>query len=78
VTVEQVEDVQSGSCTRLRVERRADPLRREGHVPPVIVEVQSVEAETLAELQAIAASNVSLAQRILRWQQRRAQGGGPT
>jgi hypothetical protein len=78
VTVEQVEDVQSGSCTRLRVERRADPLRREGHVPPVIVEVQSVEAETLAELQAIAASNVSLAQRILRWQQRRAQGSGPT
>ncbi len=58
---------------QLRVERRADPLRREGHLAPVIAEVEGAEPQAaFAELHAIAASNVSLAQRILRWQMRRA------
>jgi hypothetical protein len=53
----------------LRVERRTDPVRRSGHAPPVIAEAVA-PSETVAfdTLYPIAASNVQLAQRILRWQ----------
>jgi hypothetical protein len=71
VTIEQVEDASTGYRARLRVERRTDPLRRDGHTAPVIAEVEGAEPQqAIAELQAIAASNVSVAQRILRWQMR--------
>ena len=72
VTIEQVH-AGSGAAYRaqLRVERRTDPLRREGHVAPVVAEMEGAEAQAvLAELHAIAESNVSLAQRIVRWQTR--------
>jgi hypothetical protein len=83
VAIEQVDDASSvvesepseaartSYRARLRVERRADPLRREGHLAPVIADVEGVEPQAaFAELHAIAASNVSLAQRIQRWQMR--------
>lgn len=72
VTIEQVDDGGSEYRAYLRVERRADPSRREGHTAPVIAEASCGEPEAaLAELQAIAVSNVSVARGILRWQSRR-------
>lgn len=71
VVIEEVADGSPGYRARLRVERRADLARREGHPPPVIAEVIGARPQdALAELQAIAASNVSVAQHILRWQTR--------
>jgi hypothetical protein len=63
----------SGHSARLWVERRADPVRRSGHVPPVIAQAQGDDAErAVASLQEIAADNVALAQAIRRWQSRSA------
>lgn len=78
VTIEQVE---TGSATlyraQLRVERRTDPLRREGHEAPVIAEVEGMDLDAvLRELHVIAESNVSLAQRLVRWQLRQTPPGG--
>lgn len=54
---------------RLWVERRADPTRRAGHTPPVLVETDALDAElALAQLRSIAADNVAIAQAIRRWQ----------
>jgi hypothetical protein len=73
VEIEQTGDPVAGFCARLRVERRADPQRREGHPPPVIAEAEAADPElALAPLRAIAASNVSVAQRIQRWQMKKA------
>lgn len=56
---------------RLWVERRADPTRRTGHTPPVIAQCTALELEhAMAELRAIAADNVSLAQAMRRWARR--------
>ena len=72
VEIDQTGDAEAGFCARLRVERRADPLRREGHTPPVIAEVEAPEADAaFAALHEIAASNVSVAQGIQRWQLRK-------
>lgn len=71
VEIDQTGDPKAGFSARLRVERRADPHRREGHPPPVIAEAEGADPEVaFAPLHAIAASNVSLAQRIQRWQRR--------
>ena len=71
VTIEQVDGGGAPYRAQLRVERRTDPARREGHAPPVIAEVEGAEPQAVfAELHAIAESNVSLAQRIVRWQTR--------
>ena len=57
---------------RLWVERRGDPGRRSGHIPPVIAEVSGADMhDTVAPLAQIAADNVALAQAIRRWQLRR-------
>jgi hypothetical protein len=54
---------------RLWVERRADPARRAGHAPPVIVEAAGDdESALLARLTAIAGDNVALASAIRQWQ----------
>lgn len=60
----------------LRVERRTDPVRRAGHAAPVIAEAIA-PSETVAfdKLYPIAANNVQLAQRILRWQADRRSDG---
>lgn len=72
VEIDETGDAQAGFSAQLRVERRADPHRREGHPPPVIAEAAGADPEVaFAPLHAIAASNVSLAQRIQRWQLRK-------
>lgn len=54
---------------RLWVERRADGDRRDGHIPPVIVEADGADLESAVEaLRPIAADNVSLASALRRWQ----------
>ena len=71
VEIDESGDAEAGFCARLRVERRADPQRREGHPPPVIAESEGADPEVaFAPLHAIAASNVFVAQRIQRWQMR--------
>lgn len=56
---------------RLWVERRADPARRTGHTPPVIAQCSAPTLEhAMAELRAIAADNVALAQAMRRWARR--------
>ncbi|CAA9304098.1 MAG: hypothetical protein AVDCRST_MAG11-1045 [uncultured Gemmatimonadaceae bacterium] len=69
VEIDQTGDPVAGFCVRLRVERRADPQRRAGHQAPVIATAEGTEpGAAVAELREIAASNVSVAQRIQRWQ----------
>lgn len=69
VIIEQVPDGSGGYRAQLRVERRADPFRRDSQTAPVIAEAAGTEQSTVfEELHAIAANNVSVAQRILRWQ----------
>jgi hypothetical protein len=54
------------------VERRADPVRRSGHRPPIIAEATAPSyASVLQELYQIAADNVSIAKGLLRWQAHR-------
>lgn len=55
----------------LCVERRTDPTRRSGHLPPVVAEVvDASETSAFDQLYPIAANNVQLAQRIRTWQAR--------
>jgi len=63
------------SCrARVCVERRSDPVRREGHTPPVIAEVMAAtHALALAELYGIASDNVAVARGLIHWQARRAR-----
>ena len=57
---------------RVSVERRTDPERRTGHLPPVIAEASGASRTTVFnELYQIAADNVAVASGILRWQARR-------
>jgi hypothetical protein len=54
---------------RLWVERRGDPIRRTGHLPPIIAECEAADASAaLEQLQPIASDNLSLAQAIRSWQ----------
>lgn len=63
-----------GLHARLWVERRSDPMRRAGHLPPIIVECDAADgAEALDLLRPIAADNLSLALAIRRWQATRRQ-----
>jgi hypothetical protein len=60
-----------GHHARLWVERRSDPTRRFGHLPPIIAECNEANADAaLDKLRPIAADNLSLAQEIRRWQTR--------
>jgi hypothetical protein len=59
---------------RLSVERRSDPTRRLGHLPPIIAEVEGTSrAGVFTELFRIAADNVAIARGILLWQAERSQ-----
>ena len=71
-------DGASGQHARLWVERRADPHRRAGHLPPIIAECAAKDAEAaLSELRPIASDNLALAQAIRRWQADRARSDRP-
>jgi hypothetical protein len=59
---------------RISVERRSDPSRRVGHVPPVIAEVEGPSRSSVfSQLYEIASDNVAVARGILRWQSDRRQ-----
>jgi hypothetical protein len=61
---------------RVCVERRTDPDRRLGHVPPIIVTLEGGSpAELFEELYRIAVDNVEIARGILKWQAARRKGG---
>ena len=50
------------------VERRADPHRRDGHVPPVVARAEGGTLQSVfSRLLAIAADNVAVARALLRW-----------
>ena len=50
------------------VERRSDPARRDGHVPPVVASAEGGTRQSVfAQLLAIAADNVAVARALLRW-----------
>ena len=70
-------DAAAAHEVRLLVERRGELARRAGHAPLVVAEEraegEAAYEQTVAELQAIAADNVALAQYIRRWS--RAAGG---
>jgi hypothetical protein len=56
---------------QLAVERRTDPLRRDGHERPIIATAEGPTAEIVYnDLYRIATDNVAVAQCILRWQAR--------
>lgn len=57
---------------RITVERRRDPLRREGHTPPVIMEKEApTRSVVFDELFEIARDNVAVARGLIQWQWRR-------
>jgi hypothetical protein len=61
---------------RVCVERRTDPDRRLGHVPPIIVSLEGGSpAELFEELYRIAVDNVEIARGIMKWQAARRKGG---
>jgi hypothetical protein len=63
-------DAEADALTRAQVtvERRTDPARRDGHVPPIIAAAEGVNAQSvLRELMEIASDNVAIARALLRW-----------
>jgi hypothetical protein len=62
---------QTGSGTHrahIAVERRTDPVRRDGHTPPVVASAEGGTRQgVFAQLLAIAADNVAVARALLRW-----------
>jgi hypothetical protein len=60
------------------VERRADPTRRDGHIPPVIASAEGESySRVVQQLYSIAADNVSIARHLLRWQAQRSRPSHP-
>lgn len=56
---------------QLTVERRTDPMRRDGHARPVIATAEGATAgDVYNDLVKIASDNVAVAHCILRWQAR--------
>jgi hypothetical protein len=50
------------------VERRKDPARRDGHVPPVIASAEGRTPQSVfTQLLAVAADNVAVARALLSW-----------
>lgn len=50
------------------VERRSDPVRRDGHTPPVVASAEGGSRQSVfTQLLAIAADNVAVARALLRW-----------
>jgi hypothetical protein len=62
----------SGVKAHVLVERRSDPGRRVGHVPPVVAETEAADVQQAVEaLSEIADNNVEVARALQRWQARR-------
>lgn len=59
----------TGYLGALRVERRSEAERRDGHPPPIVLEATApTQAEVFEQLVTIADSNVAVASALLRWQ----------
>jgi hypothetical protein len=57
---------------RIAVERRGDPMRRDGHEPPVIAEASgATAADVFRQLYEIACDNVAVARGLIQWQARK-------
>jgi hypothetical protein len=57
---------------RILVERRADPVRRVGHVPPIVAEAVAPDPQhVVAALSPIATNNVEIARALQRLASRR-------
>lgn len=62
----------SGVKAHVLVERRSDPGRRVGHVPPVVAEIAAPDIDLAVEkLSGIADNNVEVARALQKWQARR-------
>jgi hypothetical protein len=62
---------------RVSVERRSDPARRLGHLPPVIAMLEGPSRNAVfEELYRIAVDNVAIARGIMQWQAARRRDGG--
>jgi hypothetical protein len=68
----QVEEDSTGDGSHratVSVERRSDPVRREGHQPPVIASAEGASRQgVFRQLLEIANDNVAIARALLRWQ----------
>ena len=54
---------------RIAVERRVDPMRRDGHEPPIIAAAEGTSAQSvIRQLLEIATDNVAIARALLRRQ----------
>jgi len=74
VTIEALPEGSPSVQARVTVERRSDPKRRDGHMPPIIAEARSsTQASAFKELYGIAADNVAVARGLIQWQARRRQ-----
>ncbi len=72
VFIESLAGVDGVHRARVSVERRNDPDRRDGHIRPVIAELEGPsDAAIYEELYRIAIDNVAIARGIMRWQARR-------
>jgi hypothetical protein len=72
VTIEALPEGSPACHARIAVERRSDPKRREGHVPPVIAEARAPsQASAFKELYQIASDNVAVARGLIQWQAKR-------
>ena len=66
-------DVESPSSSGVHrayvaVERRSDPMRRDGHTPPIVAKAEGGTRQSVfAQLLAIATDNVAVARALLRW-----------
>ena len=75
VTIEALPSDGATYRARISVERRADPARRSGHLPPVIAMAEGpTHTSVFNELYPIASDNVAVATGILRWQAQRQRG----
>jgi hypothetical protein len=65
-----------GYLGALRVERRSEADRRDGHPPPVVLEATApTQAEVFDRLVTVANSNVAVASALLRWQAEHGEDG---
>ena len=72
VSIESTSDSDANEMrASLLVERRADPVRRIGHAPPVVAEAIDPDPQrAVAALVEIATNNVEVAKYLKRWQSR--------
>lgn len=72
VTIETMAESGTSVRAHVAVERRGDLKRRDGHVPPVIAELDApTRADVFQALYAIASDNVAIARGLIQWQARR-------